>query len=178
MRGYCRCGRSVPARSEAVLRVQDTRVRFHEQPGSALGLEICCIGLRRYRVLHRDDHVQVGFDAHQLHAEATEPRVGGLVVDHARILRRAARTACRRRPLRHVGAWGLCVAWCPGRESNPHTFRPRILSPLRLPISSPGREGEIIVWQARRTGSSSTSCELESLRKITLEQPWLRSCPQ
>ena len=31
--------------------------------------------------------------------------------------------------------------WCPGRESNPHAFRPRILSPVRLPISPPGRPG-------------------------------------
>ena len=31
------------------------------------------------------------------------------------------------------------ISWCPGRESNPHALRLRILSPLRLPISSPGR---------------------------------------
>src|SRR3982750_2851674 len=28
--------------------------------------------------------------------------------------------------------------WCPGPESNRHTFRWGILSPLRLPISPPG----------------------------------------
>ena len=29
--------------------------------------------------------------------------------------------------------------WCPGRESNPHDRSRGILSPLRLPISPPGR---------------------------------------
>ena len=29
--------------------------------------------------------------------------------------------------------------WCPGRDSNPHASRRGILSPLRLPISPPGR---------------------------------------
>ncbi len=37
-----------------------------------------------------------------------------------------------------------CVErWCPGRDSNPHALRRGILSPLRLPISPPGR------WRAK-----------------------------
>ena len=31
--------------------------------------------------------------------------------------------------------------WYPGRGSNPYASRPRILSPLRLPVSSPGLGG-------------------------------------
>ena len=35
----------------------------------------------------------------------------------------------------------LIIKWCPGRDSNPHGSLRRILSPLRLPISPPGRAG-------------------------------------
>ena len=38
--------------------------------------------------------------------------------------------------------WGSMenlAGWCPRRGSNPYTLRLRILSPLRLPISSLGR---------------------------------------
>ena len=32
----------------------------------------------------------------------------------------------------------IAFLWCPGPDSNRHTFRRGILSPLRLPISPPG----------------------------------------
>lgn len=51
----------------------------------------------------------------------------------------------------NLGSMGLCVklsvqaerlrngGWCPGSDSNRHTLRRGILSPLRLPISPPGQ---------------------------------------
>src|SRR6185369_7924553 len=33
----------------------------------------------------------------------------------------------------------FCNYWCPGPDSNRHTFRRRILNPLRLPIPPPGQ---------------------------------------
>ena len=37
-----------------------------------------------------------------------------------------------------TGALGK-TSWCPGWESNPHSFRNRILSPARLPFPPPGQ---------------------------------------
>lgn len=44
--------------------------------------------------------------------------------------------------------------WCPGPESNRHALRRGILSPLRLPISPPGRreEGSPGLWHSRGYG--------------------------
>lgn len=39
-----------------------------------------------------------------------------------------------------VATESYCTSWCPGRELNPYARRLRILSPLRLPISSPGHQ--------------------------------------
>ena len=36
------------------------------------------------------------------------------------------------------------VTWCPGPDSNRHTLRRGILSPLRLPISPPGQEARSV----------------------------------
>jgi hypothetical protein len=41
--------------------------------------------------------------------------------------------------------------WCPGPESNRHSFRRGILSPLRLPISPPG-----LIWGDRNYGTFRT----------------------
>jgi hypothetical protein len=35
--------------------------------------------------------------------------------------------------------------WCPGRDSNPHALRRRILSPLRLPIPPPGHASILVL---------------------------------
>ena len=39
------------------------------------------------------------------------------------------------------GCWGISKKeWCPGWDSNPHTFRYRFLRPTRLPFRHPGAE--------------------------------------
>ena len=54
----------------------------------------------------------------------------------------------RGRRLSGRGAPDATDRWCRGRDSNPHALRPRILSPLRLPVPPPrhrfgsGRSGE------------------------------------
>ena len=132
---------SVFSWSDAVLRVEHAGVRFNEDSRCAFGLQLGSVWLGGNCVSHRNDHVQIGLHAHELNAEATEPRMTGLVIGHACIVLPRPRPARRRRPPQRVRHVPLRESWCPGRESNPHTFRSRILSPLRLPISSPGPGG-------------------------------------
>ncbi len=47
--------------------------------------------------------------------------------------------------------------WCPGRDSNPHASRRGILSPLRLPISPPGR-GYFARHQRSAWGAAKGHC--------------------
>ena len=129
------------ARFQRVPRIENARVSVDKDSCRALGFQIGCIGLCCDRVFHRNQHVQVRLHAHQMNAKAAEPRVRSLVVSHARILLQANFAPRRRSPQRRVGQSAVCEPWCPGRESNPHTFRSRILSPLRLPVSSPGPGG-------------------------------------
>ena len=127
--------------SQRVPCIEDAGMRVDEDSCGPFGLEVGSVRLCRDGVLHGHKHVQIRLHAYQLCAETPEPRMRWLVVDHGRILLQARRSPRRRPPQQCVGHTALCAAWCPGRESNPHTFRLRILSPLRLPVSSPGLGG-------------------------------------
>jgi hypothetical protein len=68
-----------------------------------------------------------------------------------------------------------CSWWCPGRDSNPHALRPGILSPVRLPISPPGRRTIIACFDAtvaslhisRRRYRMRRVCETNQLARKT-----------
>jgi hypothetical protein len=111
--------RSVPAWSQSVLRVQNTRMLVDKNSSGPLRLEFGGIWLSRDGVLHRDDDAETRLHPHQLQAEPAQPRVGRLVVDHARILLRMPGTPCRRSPPRRVGRAVLCGALVPGAGVEP-----------------------------------------------------------
>jgi cysteine synthase B len=72
---------------------------------------------------------------------------------------------------------GCCFAWCPGPDSNRHTLRRGILSPLRLPISPPGPVGncnpaiggEGLDYALAKAGVLSSLPQFASMNYPTLE---------
>jgi hypothetical protein len=79
--------------------------------------------------------------------------------------------------------------WCPGRDSNPHTFRRQNLNLVRLPISPPGQAGGFyhrsllppytLAAHARRPLRELPGCLLSSARQTApADRGDLPFCPQ
>mmetsp|Transcript_41221 Transcript_41221/g.96405 ORF Transcript_41221/g.96405 Transcript_41221/m.96405 type:complete len:448 (-) Transcript_41221:1106-2449(-) len=145
----------------------------HEEPG-AQGPEFepgCQAGKQLEETEHADTGQQEGFgDRRQRGHEGVEiaPRCGACTGEGGA----CRRSVCHAKKRHGVG----CFVWCPGPDSNRHTLRRGILSPLRLPISPPGPVGNScspsrrgVALCTRQRAGMAAGCTIICMNYPTLE---------